>query len=172
MSVKDKLTAIADVLREMHGESALYSLDEIAEKIASLPEYTKNLKYDLNGDGYINETDLNRLLAMVYTSSYDAKYDLDGDGIISDFDVQMMKHVLESFGYSTVATASASDILKGKTAISCGERLTGTHVCKDGSSVSAEIRNEVLWVESSSSSGTSAVENGVLLVMKGQDEKQ
>lgn len=137
MSVREKLTAIADSVRERLGEGSLYTLDELAEKVALLGKPDSMSCYDINGDGYINEDDLAALEAAVEAGSEDMTLDLNGDGIVNETDIEILKSVLLNSGYDTRPhTAMANDILAGKTAIISGEVITGVHVCSAASSTS------------------------------------
>lgn len=133
MSVQEKLTAIADAVRERLGEETLYSLDEIAEKIALLGKPDSLAQFDVNGDGYVNDEDLEALIAAVDAGTEDMALDFNGDSIVNHTDIEIMQMILNNSGYRTwPASATAEDIAEGKTAFVEGEMLTGTHVCDPG----------------------------------------
>lgn len=133
MSVQEKLTAIADAVRERLDEEELYSLDEIAEKISLLGKPDSISKFDVNGDGFINEKDLEALIAAIDASTEDMALDFNGDSIVNETDIEIMEMVLINSGYDTrKVTAGKDDIASGKTALLNGEMITGTHVCDPG----------------------------------------
>ncbi len=134
MSVREKLTAIADSVRKRLGEDSLYTLDELAEKVSLLGPPDSVSCYDINGDGYINEDDLEALKAAVEAGSEDMTLDLNGDGIVNETDIEILQMVLLNSGYDTRPhTATENDILFGKTAILSGKVITGAHVCSAAS---------------------------------------